>query len=520
METTKDGDLLERFEGPMMVVAGLAVALYVGDLAGFWLDLGWSRPVWYLALLFDLMFCADLFLKTVFRGWAYWRTPWAVLDVMCTLPVLSSLSLGPGLLQGLRMMRVLRVLRSLRMLRALRMVQVLRGIGDSKETEPTAASGGRLLTVTIVLYGALFVMIVLWARGAAPVGQVVAMAESSVPGQVDVTVQLEDGSRLTESRPYAAVVRTADRSELGVVVGALVGLALLIIVTRFQVPAIVEGQVRTLLNVALPEQVARWLMENPANYHQTVRMPATVLFCDIQGFTRTSEHLELSVLKKHLERALHSVVHAHREQGLIIDKFIGDAVMSFHGGNVVGGEPADSALRVVLGGIRGIRHLRELDDPWFQNAKVGGASAQQAMIGAFGTRYRLSYTILGDRVNLAARLEASCNALGVDNLWDDATRELTRGSSELQWRRVGPVRVQGRGEVTQTWQAYETDQVPSWLAEWNDAMTPLMTGDLDRFSAALDALSPQLVNDGLWQVWRRALDQNPSDWDGVLSTTK
>ena len=520
MQHSSDGDLADRLDRPMMVIAALAVGLYVGSLSGLWVELGLQGPAFWVALIFDLLFCADLLLKSGLRGRAYWRTPWAVLDVMCTLPVLSSLAVGPGLLQGFRMMRVLRVLRSLRMLRALRMVRVLRGVGNDRHAEPSAPHNGRFLTATILLYGVLFVGVVLWARATVPAGEVIGLASASEPGRVAVTFQMPDGSTRTEAHAYDEVVRTADGAELGVVAGALVGLLLLIMVTRFQVPAIVEGQVRTLLNVALPEQVARWLMENPDHYHQTVRMPATVVFCDIMGFTRTSEHLELAVLKSHLEQALHAVVHAHREQGLIIDKFIGDAVMSFHGGNVAGGEPADSALRVVLGALRGIRELRELDDPWFKQAKVGGASADHALIGAFGTRHRLSYTILGDRVNLAARLEASCNALGVDNLWDDQTHALTQEAPELVWRRVGPVRVQGRNEVTEAWQAFESDRCPEWVQRWNATLALLDGGDHAGFESALNALEPDLTNDGLCRAWLQALADRPNDWDGVLTTSK
>ena len=74
MQHSNDGDLADRLDRPMMVIAGLAVGLYVGSLSGLWVDLGLEDVAFWVALFFDLLFCADLLLKSFLRGWAYWRT--------------------------------------------------------------------------------------------------------------------------------------------------------------------------------------------------------------------------------------------------------------------------------------------------------------------------------------------------------------------------------------------------------------------------------------------------------------
>lgn len=100
---------------------------------------------------------------------------------------------------------------------------------------------------------------------------------------------------------------------------------------RYQLPDVSTQQVRTLLNVALPEQVAGRLMKDPGAYGHSVRGPATVIFSMSQGFTASVEALggDLNTLKKHLEACLDAVVAVHLEHDLIVDKFIGDAVMWF-----------------------------------------------------------------------------------------------------------------------------------------------------------------------------------------------
>ena len=134
------------------------------------------------------------------------------------------------------------------------------------------------------------------------------------------------------------------------------------------------------------------------------------------------------------------------EHDLIIDKFIGDAVMSFRGGPLVAGDPAEHAYRAVRAALDSIKALAALNDPYFHRVKIGGASADDCLIGAFGTSARLSYTILGDGVNLAARLEPASAQCGTQNLFCETTYRLCAGRPDLVWRRWGRIRVAGKSE--------------------------------------------------------------------------
>ena len=423
---------IERAEVPLLWLAGVAVGGYLADLAGVWAGHGLEAAYEAVALGIDLVFVVDLLVKLAVLGRAYVRSPWFLVDLLCALPVLSTAWSTLQAIQGLRFVRMFRMLRALRLLRVLQAIRVLRVVRIAGET-PEQVRYQRVLGVSVLLYAALFVGI----------------------------VALGGGDR---------------ERELWLVLGSLLGMGLMLVVTRFQIPAMWSQQVRQLLNVALPAPVAEHFMAHPEAYDVSVRMPATVVFCDIKGFTSAVERMPLEELKAHLEAALDAVVEAHLAQGLLIDKFIGDAVMSFRGGNLVEGSPEDHAYRVVRGALDGALALEQLGDSWFSAIKVGGASAPDILIGTFGTSKRLSYTVLGDRVNLAARLEASCNALGVSNLFCDRTRALVGDASDVVWRRVGAVRVQGKEEAVEAHEAYDAGRAPPWLPAFHEALDQWQRG--------------------------------------------
>ena len=206
----------------------------------------------------------------------------------------------------------------------------------------------------------------------------------------------------------------ANQLEFYLVLGIILGIVLLLVVFRFQLPAFSMGQIHQLLNIALPRQMVEHFMKDPSTYHKTVRMPATIVFCDIQGFTSSVEQLggDLQALKMNLEQALGAIVRCHIRHDLIVDKYIGDAVMSFRGGNLVDGTPYDHAYRVVRAAIESTQAIHALNNPYFNNVRIGGASSEQSLIGAFGTPERLSYTILGDRVNWRHGSKACASKVG------------------------------------------------------------------------------------------------------------
>jgi len=195
-------------------------------------------------------------------------------------------------------------------------------------------------------------------------------------------------------------------------------------------------------------------MKYPQSYQERNKAEATIVFIDIVAFSATSEKLRDSVqeLSSHLERTMDTIVEKLVAHDLIIDKFIGDAVMAFRGGPLVDGDAGDHARRVVAGALEAAEALKKIDDPYFSRVKVGGASGE-CLIGAFGTSKRLSYTVLGDPVNLASRLEPASAQCGVQALFCDRTHSLCGEIPGIRWRRWGTVRVKGKKDPQTVWEA-------------------------------------------------------------------
>lgn len=417
--------LLDKIEGTLLVLAALSVALYLGELRGAWQSLGVGAVYGPVMLAIDSLFLADLLAKCGCLGVPYISSAWFFIDLVSTLPIMCSLGVLPAGFVGLRMLRELRFIRAMRALRMLRVVQSLRAFSfltftaeDSRESR----SFGRALYISVVIYAVFFLWGMRWVQARWPIGS-----------------------------PDAHAV------EFAVVLASTLGMGLVLVVCRFQIPDLALRQIRGVLNLALPHQVIAHLMVHPDAYNRVLRMPATIIFIDIRGFTQTVERLgaDLDVVKGQLERILEAVVAVHHRHDLIVDKFIGDCVMSFRGGDLVSGDPADHAWRVVRAGIESVQAAERLLNCPFNRLKVGGASSEDCLIGTFGTAQRLSYTVLGDAVNLAARLEPACGRTGARNIFCEKTRLLVGDDRNVLWRQVGVLRVAGKVSEVTVYEALE-----------------------------------------------------------------
>ena len=481
---------IERSERPMLWLAVVAVVIYLIDLTGGWASLGAEPSYNVLTVVIDLIFLCDLLLKATVRRGPYLRSAWFLVDLFSTAPILTHTRLLPSTIQGLRFVRTFRQLRVLRTLRALNVLRSFKAFDfDAGAISELELDARRRLEQVLAAVVVAFVVFFLGV---------------------------------------SALAHTTDEDEFWLVLGSVVGMTLMLLVVRFQIPAVAAAQVRGLLNIALPHQVARHFLSNPESYDRTVQGPATIIFCDIVGFTSAVESLgsDTETLKKHLEQALDCLVEAHIAQDLIVDKFIGDAVMSFRGGEHVTGTAEEHAWRVVRGALDGARALRLQNNPIFSGVKIGGASATNALIGTFGTSRRLSYTILGDRVNLAARLEGANSKIGTRNLFCARTHQLTAGRADILWRRVGSVSVSGKDEHVEVFEAFDTDDDTSWVSDYEAAVALFEVADFegartvfrqvnalreggDSPSTCYIDLCDELIRDGA-----------PADWQPVLVTRK
>jgi adenylate cyclase len=193
-----------------------------------------------------------------------------------------------------------------------------------------------------------------------------------------------------------------------------------------------------------PAEVERMIASNTLPQLGGETRNITVYFSDIVGFTSFSESLPPSEVVALLNEYLSAMAEIIEQHGGFIDKYIGDAIVAIFGAPRADPEHARNA---VLAALRCQARLREL------NRNAGGFAGHQlqqriglnsgeALVGNIGSRRRFNYTVVGDVVNLASRLEGANKFFGTAIVASAATVALT--GSTFAWREIDTVRVQGR----------------------------------------------------------------------------
>ena len=199
----------------------------------------------------------------------------------------------------------------------------------------------------------------------------------------------------------------------------------------------------------VPPELVHEMVKDPARYTmQAEERELTVMFCDIHGFTQMAESLPpatLQALLNHVFNELSRVIRAH---GGTIDKYMGDCVMAFWGAPVPREDHAHQAVMAALAIVDAMdsinRHGQSLGWPFL---RVGmGINTGKVLVGDMGSDWRRAYTVVGDAVNVAARLQELTRVHGVDVLVGEATqRHVTRDQpSQWHWTDRGCEALRGR----------------------------------------------------------------------------
>lgn len=200
---------------------------------------------------------------------------------------------------------------------------------------------------------------------------------------------------------------------------------------------------RQALERYLSPTIAEKILANPDEIHlggenQTV----TVLFSDIRGFTRMSEHMEPHAVVELLNEYFTEMTDAIFDSGGTLDKYLGDGIMALYGAPI---PKADDALRAAKTAMEMQRSLAALNREWEskgqQPLRMGvGINTGTVTAGNIGSTKRMDYTVIGDAVNLASRL--CSNAAPGQILVSDSTYLQLNG--RIQGRRLDPIRVKGK----------------------------------------------------------------------------
>ncbi len=198
-------------------------------------------------------------------------------------------------------------------------------------------------------------------------------------------------------------------------------------------------------------EVVEEILKNPENMALTgERREVTVLFCDVRGFTPLSERLSPEEVVLLLNDFYNLMIETTFKHDGTLDKFLGDAVMAVFGAPLAHPDHSARAIRTALAmqeGIVGLNERRARDGK--EPIAVGiGVSAGEAVAGTVGTEDRMEYTVIGDSVNLAARLES--NAKPGQILISHRTYERVRDLVDA--RPLGRIRVKGKEEEVEVYE--------------------------------------------------------------------
>ncbi len=173
---------------------------------------------------------------------------------------------------------------------------------------------------------------------------------------------------------------------------------------------------------------------------------ATVLFCDLRGFTSISERMSPRELVALLNEYFGVMVGAITSNEGVVDKFVGDAIMAVWGAPVP--EPGD-ALNACKAALAMRTRLAKLNESLVERGitplRVGiGVHTGHVVVGNIGSNERMEYTVIGDTVNLASRLESMTKDLGCDVLLSDDTRIAAGDTVEV--KELHRIHVRGRDQ--------------------------------------------------------------------------
>ena len=228
---------------------------------------------------------------------------------------------------------------------------------------------------------------------------------------------------------------------------ALVAAGVSMMVYRYLVEEREKRRVRHAFQHYLSPEVIAQLLDSPGGLSVGgVKRELSVLFVDIRGFTSISERLDPEVLAGLLNEFMTRMTRVIMRRGGLVDKFIGDAVMAVYGAPL---PQPDHAARACLTALDVLAEAGRLDESWRAagagELRIGvGINSGPMVVGNMGSELRFDYTVIGDNVNLASRLEGLTRHYGVDIVVSDATR--AQCAEQFHFRVLDAVRAKGRRE--------------------------------------------------------------------------
>jgi adenylate cyclase len=224
---------------------------------------------------------------------------------------------------------------------------------------------------------------------------------------------------------------------------AMIFTFLTIVVYRAMTEERDKKAIRETFGKYLSPKVVDQLVENPPELGG-VDKDLTVLFSDIRSFTTLSESMSPQELVNHLNTYLTAMTDVIFEYDGYLDKYVGDEVMCFWGAPL---PQADHAIRACKCALRQMERLKELNAQWPESIRMNiglGLNSGIMTVGNMGSPTRMNYTLMGDNVNLGARLEGTNKEYGTNIIISEFTYGLVKDHFIV--RELDNIRVKGKNK--------------------------------------------------------------------------
>ncbi len=280
-------------------------------------------------------------------------------------------------------------------------------------------------------------------------------------------------TKMIENGKFDIGLKSKTRDEIGVLTNAFVEMGL----------GLEEKErMKDAFGRFVNQEIAEMAMKNEIQLGGEIK-PATIFFSDIRSFTAISEKLSPSEVVEFLNEYMTLMVQCVNDNHGFVDKYIGDAIMAVWGTPISHGNDAENAINGAIK-MRSALMKFNLDRGSDKKPiiKIGcGINTGEVLAGQIGSNERMEYTVIGDAVNLASRIEALNKPMGTDILISNNTAVVVDGIFDLV--PMNKIKVKGKSEPQQIYAVLgrlDDDSRPKSLRELR--LKVGITGDFDNIS--------------------------------------
>ena len=291
--------------------------------------------------------------------------------------------------------------------------------------------------------------------------------------------------------------------------------------------------IRKAFSTYLSPNVVSELIDDPSKFNLGgEKREITVLFTDLKGFSTFSENMDPAQLVHMLNIYLTTMSNIIMENQGTIDKYIGDAIVAFFGAPIYREDHAAQACRSALAMQKAEKELNArliaegmITTPLYTRI---GINSGEMLVGNMGSETKMNYTVMGNAVNLAARLEGVNKRYETQIIISEYTRKMAL--PECIGRKLDQVRVVGINTPIRLYELMSLenemdDEMRNYIADWEQAVDQMENWQFSSASANFEKLLQLRPDDrtaGLF-AWRSKSyieEPPPADWDGVSSLTE